>query len=123
MIALTTGLLAKSPRLGHVPDNRKWCAPHRWDMRVTRTRQGSPAVVAELMGAFLTLGGHESWPDDVSLFDHAHVFRERLLDSAQVTDSYSLALAEAHGGKLATFDRRMVASAIIGGSSAIHLIV
>jgi toxin-antitoxin system PIN domain toxin len=84
---------------------------------------GSPAVVAELMANFLASGGHEFWPDDVSLFDHARVYRARLLDSAQITDSYLLALAQAHGGKLATFDRRMVASAVIGGSSAIHLIV
>jgi toxin-antitoxin system PIN domain toxin len=84
---------------------------------------GSPAVVAELMGGFLALGGHEFWPDDVSLFDYARVYRARLLDSAQITDSYLLALSQAHGGKLATFDRRMVTSAVTGGPSAIHLIV
>jgi toxin-antitoxin system PIN domain toxin len=84
---------------------------------------GSPAVVAELMTVLLALGGHEFWPDDLTLFDPAYVDTARLLDSAQITDSYLLALARAHGGKLATFDRRMVASAVMGGSSAIHLIV
>jgi toxin-antitoxin system PIN domain toxin len=84
---------------------------------------GSPAMVAELMTVLLALGGHEFWPDDVSLFDPARVDTTRLLDSAQITDSYLLALARAHGGKLATFDRRMVGSAVRGGSSAIHLIV
>jgi toxin-antitoxin system PIN domain toxin len=84
---------------------------------------GSPAVVAELMTVLLALGGHEFWPDDLTLFDPAYVDTARLLDSAQITDSYLLALARAHGGKLATFDRRMVASAVMGGSSTIHLIV
>ena len=81
---------------------------------------GNPAAVAELMAVFLALGGHEFWPDDVTLFDPARVDTARLLDSAQITDSYLLALAEAHHGKLATLDRRIVADAVIGGSSAIH---
>ncbi len=81
---------------------------------------GTPAAVAELMTVFLALGGREFWPDDVTLFDAAHVDTARLLDSKQITDSYLLALAVAHGGKLATFDRRMVASAVMGGTSGIH---
>ncbi|MGA2570160.1 MAG: TA system VapC family ribonuclease toxin [Terracidiphilus sp.] len=84
---------------------------------------GNPAAVAELMTVFLALGGHEFWPDDVTLFDAARVDTSRLLDSAQITDSYLLALACAHGGKLATFDRHMVADAAMGGPNALHLIV
>ena len=83
---------------------------------------GNPAAVAELMTVFLALGGHEFWPDDVSLFDAARVDTSRLLDSAQITDSYLLALAGAHGGKLATLDRRMVTTAVADGPRAIHLI-
>lgn len=84
---------------------------------------GNPSVVAELLTVFLALGGHEFWPDDITLFDPAHVDGTRLLDSGQITDSYLLALAKKHGGKLATFDRRIVADAVVGGSSAIHMIV
>jgi hypothetical protein len=89
---------------------------------------GSPAAVAESMTVFLALSGHEFWADDVTLFDAARVDTARLLDSTQITDSYLLALAIAHGGKLATFDRHLVASAVIGGtrmdaSGAIHLLV
>jgi uncharacterized protein len=84
---------------------------------------GNPATVAELMKGLLALDGREFWPDDVSLFDAARVDTSRLLNSAQITDSYLLALAKAHGGKLATFDRRMVASAAVGGTSAIHQVV
>ena len=78
--------------------------------------------MAELMSLFLALGGREFWPDDISLFDAAKVDTTRLLNSAQITDSYLLALADAHGGKLATFDRHMVTAAVTGGSRAIHLI-
>jgi predicted nucleic acid-binding protein len=41
---------------------------------------------------------------------------------AQVTDSYLLALAVAHDGALATFDRRLSTKAVKGGKGALHLI-
>jgi hypothetical protein len=83
---------------------------------------GTPAAVAELMAILLALGGHERWPDDVSLLDQRRIDTTCLLDSGQVTDTYLLALACAHGGKLATFDRRLVTDAVIDGSRALHLI-
>ena len=46
----------------------------------------------------------------------------RLLNSGQVTGAYLLALASAHGGKLATFDRQLVVDAVVNGSKALHLI-
>jgi uncharacterized protein len=54
--------------------------------------------------------------------DHKRVDPSRLLDSAQVTDSYLLALAAAHDGKLATFDRQLVADAVMHGAQALYLI-
>lgn len=83
---------------------------------------GTPAAVAELMMGLRALPGHEFWPDDLTIFDVQRIHSDRLLDSAQVTDSYLLALASAHDGKLATFDRRLVTSAVVNGSQAIHLI-
>jgi predicted nucleic acid-binding protein len=68
------------------------------------------------------LSGHKFWPDDVTLFDGQHIDSTRLLDSAQVTDTYLLALARAHNGQLATFDRHLVSDAVIGGSKALHRI-
>jgi predicted nucleic acid-binding protein len=62
------------------------------------------------------------WPDDVSLLDAACFDHNRLLDARQVTDSYLLGLAVAHGGRLATFDRRLVADAVRDGRAALHLI-
>jgi uncharacterized protein len=83
---------------------------------------GTPAVVADLMARFMDLPGHEFWSDDVSLMDSNRVDPTRLLDSAQVTDTYLLALAVAHSGQLATFDRKLVASAVIGGARSVCLI-
>ncbi len=45
-----------------------------------------------------------------------------MLTSAQVTDTYLLALAKAHGGQLATFDRKLSIAAVKGGKSVLHLI-
>ena len=82
----------------------------------------TPAAVAELLTALCRLPGHDFWPDDITLLDPGRVDGSRLLDSAQVTDSYLLALARAHGGQLATFDHRLVADAVVNGAHALHLI-
>jgi predicted nucleic acid-binding protein len=74
------------------------------------------------MTSFLALPGHEFWPDDVTLFDSGRVHSDRLLNSGQVTDTYLLALSAAHGGQLATFDRNLVADAVVNGSKSLHLI-
>jgi hypothetical protein len=66
--------------------------------------------------------GHTFWPDDISLLDREKIGADRLLNSSQVTDSYLVALAIAHGGQLATFDRRVIPDAVRGGASGIHLI-
>ena len=74
------------------------------------------------MAILRAFGGHEFWPDDVTLFDSQRIDTARLLDAGQVTDTYLLALACAHGGRLATFDRHLVTDAVIGGAKALHLI-
>jgi hypothetical protein len=71
---------------------------------------------------FCSLPGHHFWPDDVSLLDCTEVETSRLLHSAQISDTYLLALASIHGGQLATFDRRLVVSAVRSGKSALYLI-
>jgi hypothetical protein len=83
---------------------------------------GTPAAVAELMATFFAHPGHEFWPDDVTLLDSQRVHGARLLDSAHVTDTYLLALAATHGGKLATFDRNFVTDAAVNGRQSLHLI-
>ena len=83
---------------------------------------GTPAAVAQVMTGLCALAGHVFWPDDISLLDTRKLDTARMLTSAQVTDSYLLALACAHGGRLASFDRRLVADAVPGGAKGLHLI-
>lgn len=83
---------------------------------------GSPAPVAAIVAGLREHPGHVFWTDDVSLLDSARVDASRLLDAGQVTDSYLLALAVAHGGRLATFDRRLVTDAVKDGRAALHVI-
>jgi toxin-antitoxin system PIN domain toxin len=83
---------------------------------------GSTAIVAEIVTQLRALPGHLFWPDDISLVDTDHVDASEVLISAQVTDTYLLALAVTHSGKLATFDRRLSTKAVKGGKAALHLI-
>lgn len=83
---------------------------------------GTPAAVAQVMSGLCALPGHVFWPDNISLLDTQKLDASRLLNSTQVTDSYLLALAIAHGGKLATFDRHLVVNAVRGGIKGLHLI-
>lgn len=83
---------------------------------------GTPAAVAPLLRTMRALDGHVFWSDDISLLDEGRVDAARLLNSAQTTDSYLLALAQAHGGQLATFDRRLVVTAVHGGAGSLCLI-
>lgn len=57
---------------------------------------------------------HEFRADDLSLLDDQRFDAARLHDARQVTDSYLLALAVAHGGRLVTFDRSIALSAVRG---------
>jgi toxin-antitoxin system PIN domain toxin len=83
---------------------------------------GTPAAVAPLIAGLRGLPGHVFWPDSISLLDPARFDTSRLLTAGQVTDSYLLGLAKAHGGQLATLDRRLVTDAVLDGSEHLHLI-
>lgn len=83
---------------------------------------GPPSAVASALAGLRALPGHAFWPDDISLADTARVDSSRLATHAQVTDSYLLALAAAHGGQLATFDQRLRTDAVAGGSAALALL-
>jgi len=83
---------------------------------------GSPAAVAAIVARLRTLPGHVFWPNDISLAGAGHVDSAHILTAAQVTDSYLLALAVAHDGRLATFDRRLSVKAVKGGTAALYLI-
>ena len=85
---------------------------------------GTPAAVAvaPTLAALQQLPGHQFWPDDISPMDAGRINLQRLLGHGQVTDSYLLALACAHGAQLAMLNRRLVADAVAGGAVALRLI-
>jgi len=83
---------------------------------------GPPTIVMASLAAIRALEGHAFWVDDISLADGRHADASRLSSHAQVTDSYLLALARAHGGRLASMDRKLVVDAVLGGSETLVLI-
>jgi hypothetical protein len=83
---------------------------------------GSPAVVAQMLQEFLALSGHTFWPDDISALDPSRLDATHLLTVGQIADSYLLALAIAHQGRLATFDRRLIPDSVHGGLSGLYQI-
>lgn len=83
---------------------------------------GSPAAVAPVVSRLCGLAGHVFWPDSLSPVDAELIDTSRIATSAQVTDTYLLALAVANEGRLATFDRRLSPNAVRHGRRALHLI-
>ena len=83
---------------------------------------GSPAAVAIILRQMRELPGHSFLTDDLSMVGSSHVDPSKVLTPAQVTDTYLLALATAHGAQLASFDRRLSTAAVPGGKDALHLI-
>lgn len=77
----------------------------------------SPSVAVDLLARATATDLHEFWACDVSLLDSAVVDRTRVHGPRQVTHAYLLAMATAHGGSFATFDRSVVLSAVPGATS------
>ena len=82
---------------------------------------GGAPVVAKALSRLCSRPGPQFWQEDFSLLDEA-LFVHKKLVGKHVTDSYLLALAVHHGGKLATFDRRLATDAVSGGAGALHLV-
>ncbi|MGI9039446.1 MAG: TA system VapC family ribonuclease toxin [Gemmatimonadota bacterium] len=64
-----------------------------------------PAEAIELLREMIQLDGHRFWEDRVSIAEPRHPAFGRVVTYRQVTDAHLLALATAHHGCLATFDR------------------
>jgi toxin-antitoxin system PIN domain toxin len=79
------------------------------------------AVVADRLGRAMAGGSHAFWPDSVSLLAPGVLSWDRVLTSRQITDTYLLALAAAHGGRLVTFDRGVSVDAVPSASKR-HLV-
>jgi len=131
-------LLALSdPRHIHHEAAHAWFAAHRADgwatcpitenafIRIAShpgypNRPGDAPVVIELLRRICTGEDHHFWADSISpreMLTPGHA-----LTHGQVTDVYLLALAVAHGGRLATLDRRIPMSAVVGGRDALVII-
>lgn len=84
---------------------------------------GSRTTVEDIIGRlarFRRSEGHRFWPDSVSCTDADRLAMGQLQCHRQLTDAYLLALAVAHEGRLATFDRAVV-SALVLGAGPEHL--
>jgi len=69
---------------------------------------------------FCSLPNHTFWADDLSLLQADAWLGADLVTPAHLTDLYLLALAVKHGGRLASFDRRVPAHFIRGGKEALQ---
>ena len=83
---------------------------------------GPPSAVMAALVAIRALPGHHFWVDKVSLAEGEYVDASRLSSPSQVTDTYLLALAAVHGGRLASMDKRLVVDAVVGGKRLLELI-
>lgn len=82
----------------------------------------TPEDLVSRVAGFAAQTAHEFWPDDVSLRDDSVFDRTRLHSSRLLTDSYLLALAVRHGGRLVTFDEDIPLCAV-RAAEARHLVV
>ncbi|SHN25708.1 TA system VapC family ribonuclease toxin [Rhizobacter sp. OV335] len=83
---------------------------------------GPPSTALQSLVAIRSLAGHKFWPDDLSIADEEFFAPELLSSHSRVTDSYLLALAYAHGGRLATMDQKLATEVVPGGKKALELI-
>jgi len=83
---------------------------------------GTAAEALGLLRRFSAHPRHAFCADDLSLVDPGIIARESELTPSRLTDLYLLALAVRHGARLATFDRRIPADAVVGGMEALELL-
>ena len=81
----------------------------------------APALIIERLREAMGHAAHEFWPDDASIIDPSAVDGTRMHGARQITDTYLLALALRHGGRLVTFDSG-IALAAVKGVTAGHLV-
>ena len=83
---------------------------------------GSPAAVMPLLAGLLDHPNHVFWPDDLSWCRNTVIQGDQVLGHGQITDTYLLALAVHHQGRLVSFDARLSPAAVSGGRQALCLI-
>jgi len=82
-----------------------------------------PSIVVDSVRSLISVGNHRFLPDRISLLDPRLIDADALLSSGQITDTYLIALAADAGALLATFDTRIVTSALHdSGADHVHVI-
>jgi toxin-antitoxin system PIN domain toxin len=84
--------------------------------------QPTPRSVIESLRSLRSVVGFQFWPDSLCLIDDPSVDSDAILGSRQVTHTYLLALAVSRKGSLATFDRKLMTTSVVGGAAALELI-
>ena len=69
----------------------------------------TPAEAVLLLQRLVQVGAHRFWDDDVSIARADEREIERIRGYRQVLDAHLIRLAVRHGGRLATFDRKIAA--------------
>jgi uncharacterized protein len=83
-------------------------------------RPGDVPAVLVILSQFCAMAGHHFWSEDVSIRELLQP--NVLIPHSQITDVFLLGIAVHKGGKLATFDQRIITSAIQGGGKALEVI-
>lgn len=83
-------------------------------------RPGGAGAALAILQQFCSAPGHRFWAEDVSIRDM--LSPETIITHAQVTDVFLLGVAVRRGGKLATLDQHLPATAIESGPEALELI-
>ena len=78
------------------------------------------AQVAERLEEACNHASHVFWPEQISLLIKGLIRWERMLGPRQITYSYLLAFAVAHGGRFVSFDQRIRVD-LVRNASQTHL--
>lgn len=81
----------------------------------------TPRAAMEVLESIVRLPGHEFWPDNLTA-NEALMHASSLTGHQQLTDAYLVGLAQNRGGRFATMDKRVAASAGPTVSALVELV-
>jgi predicted nucleic acid-binding protein len=98
----------------HRRDGRpvRWCKPvscASLSDPAFSPRAVSPKEALDALASDTRHPAHQFWPDDVSLVDGLVNLQSRIVGPQPITDTYRLAPAMHHRGKVATLDKGLLA--------------
>jgi predicted nucleic acid-binding protein len=87
------------------------------DMRLHPVPAEKLSAARSRLRGGLNHSAHLFWPDDASIVGPRIVDGTRVHSARQITDTYLLALAFKHGGRLVTFDSGIALAAVKGATA------